>query len=109
MPPLLSTLLNKWGYNSIHTTHFADGHLLNDNAIREIAISSNRIIVTKDSDFYEYYHVRGSPPVVLMITMGNISNSQLFHQLQNHKASIEKLFLDGYGLVIFDGQNLISF
>jgi uncharacterized protein with PIN domain len=60
LPPLLSILLNQWGYDSIHTTHFPDGHLLNDKAIREIAINNNRIIVTKDSDFYDYYHVKGS-------------------------------------------------
>lgn len=109
LPPHLSNLLNQWGYDSIHTTHFPDGHLLNDKAIREIAINDNRIIVTKDADFYDYYHVKGSPPAVLLLSMGNISNSDLFSQLQNQRAAIENLFLNGSGLVIFDGKNLISF
>ncbi len=109
LPPYLSKLLNEWGYDSKHTTHFPDSHLLNDKAIREIAINDNRIIVTKDSDFYDYYHVKGHPPAVLLLTMGNISNSNLFNQLQNHRTSIEKLFLNSSGLVIFDGITLISF
>ena len=64
LPPKLSNLLNQWGFDSIHTTYFPDGHLLNDKAIREIAVNDNRIIVTKDSDFFDFFHVKVPPPSV---------------------------------------------
>ena len=57
LPPQLSHLLNQWGYNSLHTSDFPDGHLLNDKAIREIAINDNRIIVSKDSYFFDFFHL----------------------------------------------------
>jgi predicted nuclease of predicted toxin-antitoxin system len=108
LPPKLSNLLNQWGYDSLHTTDFPDGHLLNDKAIQEIAVNDNRIIVTKDPDFFDFFHVKGSPPAVLLLTMGNISNNNLFNQLKKYSADIEKLFLSNSVFVIFDGENLIS-
>jgi hypothetical protein len=40
--------------------------------------------------------------------MGNISNRNLFGQIQKYSADIEKLFLSNSAFVIFDGKNLIS-
>ncbi len=109
LPARLCELLDLLGYDSIHTSHFPDGHLMKDKAIREIAINENRIILTKDSDFYDYYHVKGAPPAILLLTLGNISNSDLFHKLKYYNSSIQDLFLAGSNLVIFDGENLIGF
>lgn len=81
---------------------------MNDKAIREIAVNDNRIIVTKDSDFFDFFHVKGPPPSVLLLTVGNISNNNLFNQLKKYSADIEKLFLSNSVFVIFDGENLIS-
>ena len=51
LPPILAEILSKKGYNAIHTTHFKNGHLLNDTQIRKIAVQEERIIITKDKDF----------------------------------------------------------
>ena len=48
---MLATYLAWKGFNAIHTTHFSEGHLLQDAAISRITLDKDRIIVTKDADF----------------------------------------------------------
>ena len=67
LPPRLTLLLASFGYDAIHTFTFKEGHLLSDREIIEIAISENRIIVRKDSDFLDNYLLNGQPPRVLLL------------------------------------------
>jgi predicted nuclease of predicted toxin-antitoxin system len=46
LPPKLASYLVSKGFDSIHTTFFKNGHLLQDKEISEIAINENRIIIT---------------------------------------------------------------
>lgn len=47
LPPRLAKFLKDKGFDTLHTTDFRDGHLLDDETIRKIAISENRIIISK--------------------------------------------------------------
>ena len=75
LPPKLAKFLNTKGCDAIHTTFFSDGHLLQDKEIREIAVRENRIIITKDSDFFDAYLAQGAPPKVLLFQFGNIKQT----------------------------------
>lgn len=91
LPPKLAKFLNVKGCDAIHTTFFPDGHLLQDKEIREIAIQENRIIVTKDNDFYDGYLAKGTPPQVLL-QFGNIKNDELI-------AYFEQEYISKYVLI----------
>jgi predicted nuclease of predicted toxin-antitoxin system len=93
LPPRLSVFLNERGYDALHTTAFPDGHLLYDIEIRRIAVQQERIIVTKDSDFYEHYLVNGIPPRLLYLTLGNISNQDLFTLFETNRATLEMVLI----------------
>jgi predicted nuclease of predicted toxin-antitoxin system len=67
LPPKLSKHLLSEGYDSIHTTDFPEGHFLKDHEIIEIATNEDRIIITKDQDFFDYYLLKGAPPKVLLL------------------------------------------
>lgn len=82
MPPKLAVFFQDKGVDAIHTTHFPDGHLLKDKEIRQIATVEDRIVITKDSDFLDYFLLKGIPPKVLLLEMGNISNANLKKQLR---------------------------
>ncbi|MBI4646512.1 MAG: DUF5615 family PIN-like protein [Bacteroidia bacterium] len=109
LPPLLIEFFQWKGYNSIHTTFFQDGHLLKDKQIREIAINEDRIIVTKDEDFIDYYLLKRSPPKILLIETGNISNRDLFIILNKYFSEIIKSFENNNDLVIVQQNNLIIY
>ncbi|MEO5569728.1 MAG: DUF5615 family PIN-like protein [Bacteroidia bacterium] len=78
LPPGLSQLITNKGCDAVHTTFFPNGHLMNDHEIRKIAVDQNRIIITKDTHFREYFILKGSPPKVILLTIGNSSNNELF-------------------------------
>ena len=48
-----------------------------DNVIFEAANSANAILVSKDSDFVELVMRHGSPPKLIWLTCGNVSNAAL--------------------------------
>lgn len=109
LPPKLAYVLNDWGAGAIHTTYFDEGHLLDDASIRNIAVMENRIVVTKDADFRDYFFLKGSPPKVLLIRTGNILNKDLILLLQHNFQAISKLFDEGKGMVMIDGQNITAY
>ena len=70
LPPLLAAYLTTKGFDAIHTTFFENGHLLKDAEISIIAITENRIIITKDGDFLDRYTIYGAPPKVYYFNWG---------------------------------------
>lgn len=109
LPPKLSKLLVSWGFDAVHTTHFLNGHLLSDREIAEVAISENRIVVTKDSDFLDNFLLRGAPPPILLLQFGNIHNAELAQLFKANIHTIQQLFEGKIELVIFDRQQVVGF
>ena len=56
----------------------------NDNIIWEIAKQQDYIIVTKDSDFNELLILKGFPPKVIWIRIGNCSTMMIESLLRNN-------------------------
>ncbi len=109
LPPRLAKHLTKQGYESIHTTYFEEGHLLADTEIVSIAIEQERIVVTKDSDFSDYFLLKGAPPKVLLIEFGNISNTDLFNLFDLYLDEVSTAFEQGSELVIFRRDEIIGY
>ncbi|MEM6804138.1 MAG: DUF5615 family PIN-like protein [Bacteroidota bacterium] len=109
LPPKLATYISELGNDCIHTTHFPDGHLLGDNQIIEIAKTQNRIVISKDSDFTEYFMLKGAPPQVLLIEFGNIGNKELLGLFESFFSEVKEAFQQGSDLVIFRKDEVISY
>ncbi len=82
---------------------------MTDIETRQVAITDNRIIVTKDSDFFDYYLLKGSPPKVLFLEFGNIRNKLLFAQFVLHLALIVQEFEEGAELLLFNYGSLTRY
>ena len=67
LPPRLATYLSDKGYNCIHTTYFDKGYLLEDEEIILIAQKEDRTVITKDSDFSDYFMLKGAPSKILLM------------------------------------------
>ncbi len=46
-----------------------------DNLVRQFAIDNNFLIVTQDSDFYDIAIIKGIPPKIIWIRLGNCSTN----------------------------------
>ena len=109
LPPVLAAYLRRKGFDALHTTTFEQGHLLADADIRRIAQQQQRIVVTKDSDFSNHFHVAGAPPRVLYLTLGNCRNHELINWLDLHLGMICQLFSVGASMVVASRQQLVSY
>ena len=109
LPPVLASFLCRKGFDAIHTTSFKDGHLLEDEQITQIAIKQNRIIITKDNDFSEYFFLKGAPPKVLHLSVGNVRNREMIDWLESVLNLILPSFESGSELIEINLKEMISY
>ena len=109
LPPKLARFLQKQGWDAVHTTDFEEGHLMADQTIREIAARQDRIVVTKDNDFFDLFLAKGLPPKVLLLGFGNIGNHDLLFQFDRHLDSISHLFENGAEFVVFGPDGIVEY
>jgi predicted nuclease of predicted toxin-antitoxin system len=109
LPPLLKELLKDKQIDCSHTIDYSIGNFLTDQQIREIAILEDRIIITKDTDFYDYYLINSFPPKVLLLTLGNTKNRALLDYFRSNIDKIIKQFsFEEVGLVVCTPSKIFS-
>lgn len=109
LPPLLAKFFAEKQYDAIHTTDFPDGDLLQDAEIVRIAIAKNRIIVTKDSDFLDNFLLKGAPPKILLLKLGNTTNQDLLHVIDLYLQQIVTQFETQADVIMLNKTQLISY
>nr|WP_290225053.1 DUF5615 family PIN-like protein [Trichocoleus desertorum] len=77
LPIRLSQFLGDSGYDTIHTRNLPRQNTTSDTDINEISIQQERIVVTKDADFVNSFLTVQKPYKLLLVTTGNIKNSEL--------------------------------
>jgi predicted nuclease of predicted toxin-antitoxin system len=71
-----------------------------DASIWAFAKAEGFAIVTKDSDFVELSALRGSPPKIIWLNLGNVSNTVVRDKLVEHQATIQSFLRnDGDGVL----------
>ena len=88
----LSKMLLSKGYDVTHTDDLPKKEFTTDNEIRNISLNENRIVVTKDADFLDSYLIKRVPPKLLLITAGNLKNTELFNLIETYFEQIHELF-----------------
>jgi predicted nuclease of predicted toxin-antitoxin system len=84
LPKRLSVWIAEQGYDCIHTLDLPDKNLTSDSEVIRVSLENNRIVVSKDSDFYEHFVVYGTPKKLLMICLGNIVNKKLIELFEQN-------------------------
>ena len=99
LPLSLKTWLRKQGYDTIHTRDLPRENLSDDAFIIDLAEKENRIIITKDSDFFKAHLINGLPKQLLMITTGNIVNKDLLLLFEANFPAILSYFDKGANII----------
>ena len=81
LPYEITSILREKGFDAIHTDYLPDKERTKDCQIMSIATEENRIVITKDKDFVDSYHLKKIPAKLMIITTGNIKNRNLFDLL----------------------------
>ncbi|WP_414528953.1 DUF5615 family PIN-like protein [Nodularia chucula] len=77
LPVRLANFLRASNYDTIHTRDLPSQNATSDIEINAISIQQNRILITKDYDFVNSFLTIKQPYKLLLITTGNIKNSEL--------------------------------
>jgi predicted nuclease of predicted toxin-antitoxin system len=109
LPPSLAEFFKRRGFDATHVVDYSKGALMSDQEIITVAKDESRVIITKDSDFMDYYLLKGYPPAVLLLQLGNIKNSELFAHLNKLTEQITSLYLENTRFVIIQKDKIIFF
>jgi predicted nuclease of predicted toxin-antitoxin system len=77
LPRRIARSIAAAGYDAIHTLDLPQRNSTSDGEILGISAREERIVVTNDADFVASFHLNGRPHRLLLISTGNISNSDL--------------------------------
>jgi len=65
-----------------------------DERVWRAAIDGGYLLVSKDSDFHQRSFLRGHPPKVVWIRLGNCTTAQILELLRTRRAAIERFTAD---------------
>jgi predicted nuclease of predicted toxin-antitoxin system len=85
----LSTLLDDIFPDSLHVRQRAAGGSP-DTSVWELARAQQCVLVTKDEDFHRLSVLRGAPPKIVWIRIGNCATQDVAQLLREHHAGIRR-------------------
>ncbi len=88
LPPSLKQLFADKGYDCIHTLDLESGNNTSDKIINKISVDEQRILITKDSDFFDSFIIKKEPYKLIMVKLGNTSKKELILIFHNRFAEI---------------------
>jgi predicted nuclease of predicted toxin-antitoxin system len=92
LPRALARHFQEAGYETLHTLDLPKQNRTSDQEITDLAKAEDRVVVTKDADFVTAFILFGPPPKLLLISTGNITNTQLINLVLPHLANIVSTF-----------------
>jgi len=95
LPRLLAEFLRENGHDAIHTLDLPDANATSDSEISRLSIAEQRIVISKDADFYNSFLKKAEPYKLLYLTIGNLSTNELIGIFErNLQQIIERISFD---------------
>jgi predicted nuclease of predicted toxin-antitoxin system len=92
LPRRLVYRLREAGHDALHTLDLPDRNHTRDAEINTLSQRERRVVVTKDADFVNSFLLIGQPYKLLLISTGNIRNSDLEALIVSHLSAIVAAF-----------------
>lgn len=92
LPVRLARLLQDVGYDTIYTKDLPKQNATPDAETINISLVQSRIVITKDRDFSDSFLIRKEPHKLLLLTTGNITNTELEELFLNNLSRLAQLF-----------------
>ena len=77
LPPNLCALLQAAGHGAVHTSVLPARNRTPDGIINDLSMRDQRVVVTKDTDFYHSHVLQRKPWKLLLVRTGNIRTRDL--------------------------------
>jgi predicted nuclease of predicted toxin-antitoxin system len=105
LPPGMCALLQAAGHDAIHTSGLVAQNRTPDEVLNDLSLREQRVVITKDTDFYYSHLLQGKPWKLLLVRTGNIRTRDLKVLFQTHLSAI-LVALDQNSLVELDRQKI---
>ncbi len=107
LPPAFVGFFEERGYDATHTIDYPSGVFTSDSEFMSIALKEDRIIVTKDMFFVDFFHLKGYPRAVLLLHFGNTGNKKILGYLTSNIDRIIGLFQENSQCLLLMNQTKI--
>jgi len=94
LPRRLATSLRTLGHDAVHSLDLPNANRTSDSEIARLAVTDDRIVISKDRDFVDSFVLRRCPKKLLWVTTGNIHNDALLKLVAANLPAITAAFTD---------------
>ena len=77
LPKILADWLSEKGHDTVHVSALLTNTKILDGYLCELSMAESRVVISKDSDFFNTYLIKSQPYKLLYITAGNLRNRPL--------------------------------
>jgi predicted nuclease of predicted toxin-antitoxin system len=92
LPRRLALWLNSQGHQALHTLDLPLKNHTSDGEILTLADAQDRVVITKDADFFDSWLINSQPRRLLIVATGNIGNDELLVLFSAHLKELISLF-----------------
>ncbi|MEX1026622.1 MAG: DUF5615 family PIN-like protein [Candidatus Paceibacterota bacterium] len=89
LPRKLCGVLAQHGHDAVHTLDLPAGNATKDPVINQISFDEQRVVISKDTDFFYSHLLQGRPWKLLLVKTGNISARDLCALLERNLPAID--------------------
>jgi predicted nuclease of predicted toxin-antitoxin system len=89
------------GHDANHTLDLPARNATKDTILNQLSVEEQRVVISKDSDFFYSHLVLGRPWKLVLVKTGNMSAEDLCSLLERHLSEIEAA-LEQYTMVEID-------
>ncbi len=93
------------GHDVLHTSTLPEGNFTADRTINEISILEDRVLITKDTDFYHSYVAARRPKKLVLVKLGNMRLKELKAYFERNAATIIGL-LEEHSFMILELEKI---
>lgn len=88
LPPRLCTILQAAGHDAVHTVALPAQNRTADRAINTLSMEQERVVISKDTDFYYSHLLNQRPHKLLLVCTGNLRARELIELFQRQLPAI---------------------
>ena len=92
LPRRLCAVLAQRGHDATHTLDLPSGNTTKDRVINQLSFEEQRVVVSKDTDFFYSHLLQARPWKLLLVKTGNISTRDLQALFERNLPAIEAAF-----------------
>ncbi len=89
LPLAICRILEAAGHDVVHTRDLPAGNATTDAEINRFSTAEQRIVISKDTDFFYSHALRGEPWKLILVRTGNLGRADLISTFQRQWSTIE--------------------